>query len=116
MRTIRRIDARDAAVPSGVAPEQTVCRTIRIRDALDAFSTGAMCPHGALAEGTASRRATGRTGYLGSRVVPSENSAAGCLPPARQGRSACARAARLCVELETLIARGLERAEGNHDQ
>src|SRR6188474_994633 len=109
MRTIRRIDARDAAVPSGVAPEQTVCRTIRIRDALDAFSTGAMCAQGAFAEGAASRRATGR-GYLGSRVVPSENSAAGCLPPARQGRSACARAARLCVELETLIARGLERA------
>src|SRR6185369_1583680 len=114
MRTIRGIDARDAAVPSGFAAGQTVCRTIRIRDALDAFSTDAMCPRGAVAEGTASRRATGRTGCLGSRVVPAEDSAAVRLAPARHRRAACVRAARLCIALETLITRALERAEGNH--
>ena len=116
MLTIRLIEAGDAAVPSGLAAGQTVCRTISIRSALNALSTGAVCTSSALANGTASRRATRRAGCAASRVAHSDNSTARRPPRARRGRSTSARSSRLGIELEALIARRLERAEGNYHQ
>src|SRR4051812_15282876 len=47
---IRRIEARDAAVSSRLATQQTITGTICVSDALHALSAGAVCPLGALPE------------------------------------------------------------------
>ena len=74
--TIYCIEARDTAVSSRLATRQPMTGTIRVSSALDAHSATADGPVGALAQGTASGRATARGTRLTAGSAHSSNSAA----------------------------------------
>lgn len=98
-----------------LAARKTINGTLCVDGALDAFSAHAVRPCAALAEITASRAAASRAGPTW-RGAPTRSTVR-----RSDGRGACvgrcapgpARAARLCIELEALIAGRVERNESS---